>query len=326
MGTDRPAETEINTGGEGKDHKSGARNLRVRPLILVGVLVGVIVVVGGEELGGAIGRALGGAISGGVGEGVGRVVGLAVGLAVCAAVLLANGDLDDLRAWFDLIVKVISAGAVIALFIVGNQINNTIRETETRRAEADSRDKSYQAYLDAIAQLLIDKELGPVLIATKDANYRKNVIDSVHARTQAILRGLDGGHRALIVRFLNNSGFLDSTSPYASVLEEVDLSDCDLTGISLSNAALRGATLVNATLDKATLTNSTLVGAKLNGARLIGANLANADLTNADLTDADLTDADLTRANLTRATVKEEQWKKAKSIKGATLPDGTIGE
>ena len=51
-------------------------------------------------------------------------------------------------------------------------------------------------------------------------------------------------------------------------------------------------------------------------------NLTDADLSYAALTDADLTGADLSGADLTHAIVIEEQLDKAKSLKGATMPNG----
>jgi uncharacterized protein YjbI with pentapeptide repeats len=45
-------------------------------------------------------------------------------------------------------------------------------------------------------------------------------------------------------------------------------------------------------------------------------------LSYAALTDADLTGADLSGADLTHAIVIEEQLDKAKSLKGATMPNG----
>src|SRR5918992_243477 len=65
-----------------------------------------------------------------------------------------------------------------------------------------------------------------------------------------------------------------------------------------------------------TITN--LREAVLEGARLHNAYLAGADLTGANLYDADLTDA-----NLTDAYVTQEQLNSCKSLKGATMPDGS---
>jgi uncharacterized protein YjbI with pentapeptide repeats len=125
-----------------------------------------------------------------------------------------------------------------------------------------------------------------------------------------------------------------------ATLEYANLTGADLTNLSLYDAEqgrvdmhyanLTSAILTNADLGKrsATGTHSDLSSAILSHAILIGVNLSGADLSDTDLsyanlTDADLTDADLTGANLSRAVVKLEQLGKAKSLKGATMPDGT---
>jgi hypothetical protein len=71
--------------------------------------------------------------------------------------------------------------------------------------------------------------------------------------------------------------------------------------------------------------------AGLNGADLSGANLSWADLSwaflgGAELSGADLSKANLEGANLEGAKVLPEQLAQAASLKGATLPDGTVHE
>lgn len=62
----------------------------------------------------------------------------------------------------------------------------------------------------------------------------------------------------------------------------------------------------------------------LSGTDLSGADLRRANLRRCDLTDVNLSDADLSDADLTAARVTEEQLAQAKSLVGATLPDGTV--
>ncbi len=52
--------------------------------------------------------------------------------------------------------------------------------------------------------------------------------------------------------------------------------------------------------------------------------LAGAKLHNVDLTNTNLWDADLSSADLRGAIVTSEQLAKAKSLKGTTMPDGSI--
>jgi uncharacterized protein YjbI with pentapeptide repeats len=117
------------------------------------------------------------------------------------------------------------------------------------------------------------------------------------------------------------------------------LSDAVLSGAKLSNSYLSGTNLRGADLNGARVENAFLNGADLTGASLYGADLTNADLSSADLTgadltgedhltsedfpwSADLTNADLSHANLTDAKVTPEQLAAAKTLKGATMPNG----
>ena len=135
-----------------------------------------------------------------------------------------------------------------------------------------------------------------------------------------------------------------------------DLGGVDLHGADLSQAILGGAYLMLADLSEANLHGADLSikafieaytpygedppdtiefnGANLKLVNLQGANLTEANLTDAKLYQADLSKAnlgganlrgaDLREANLTDAIITPEQLKKVKSLKGATMPDGSI--
>jgi uncharacterized protein YjbI with pentapeptide repeats len=131
----------------------------------------------------------------------------------------------------------------------------------------------------------------------------------------------------------------DSLSPTS--LLKANLSDADLGGADLS-----GALLTNANLKRASLGGAKLSGADLSGADLSGADLSGADLTpltfvittptinnepfpdfhqNSNLNGAKLSGADFTGANLSGVSgTTAEQLAQAKSLKGATMPDGSI--
>ena len=145
-------------------------------------------------------------------------------------------------------------------------------------------------------------------------------------------------------------------------LNGADLSGADLSGLALAYSDLHRVNLSNANLSQANLCEANLSQAVLSGANLRNAilslthiftypsqaNLSQADLSQADLsgaylghvnfrdailrgtnlsgavlTDADLTDANLDMANLKGAKVTQEQLAKAKSLNGATMPDGS---
>jgi uncharacterized protein YjbI with pentapeptide repeats len=120
-------------------------------------------------------------------------------------------------------------------------------------------------------------------------------------------------------------------------LSEADLSGGNLSGADLSGGNLSGANLSRAEVSTANLTGADLGGAiliaaNLSGANLIAANLSGTDLgeadlimaylSHADLTGADLSGADLSGADLTNAKVTTEQLREAKSLEGATMPNG----
>ena len=59
-------------------------------------------------------------------------------------------------------------------------------------------------------------------------------------------------------------------------------------------------------------------------ANLKGAILHQANFSEADIREANLSNTDLYQANLYKSIVTMEQLNKAKSLKGATMPDGSI--
>jgi uncharacterized protein YjbI with pentapeptide repeats len=130
-------------------------------------------------------------------------------------------------------------------------------------------------------------------------------------------------------------------------LSEANLSGAQLVEASLSGADLREADLSRAYLIKASLNEANLSGAYLNRADLSGAHLSKADLSGAYLRKADLiraylseanlSGADLSGANLSGASMSspfvsnvrevrevntERLEQQAKSLEGATMPDG----
>jgi uncharacterized protein YjbI with pentapeptide repeats len=107
-------------------------------------------------------------------------------------------------------------------------------------------------------------------------------------------------------------------------LADANLSGANLTGASLSDAGLSDAHLVGTYLDSAYLDGANLSGAGLSDAGLSDAVLSDAHLVGADLSDADLSGADLSGADLSGAEgiTKERLEAQAKTVEGATMPDG----
>jgi uncharacterized protein YjbI with pentapeptide repeats len=119
----------------------------------------------------------------------------------------------------------------------------------------------------------------------------------------------------------NLSGaYLDDADLWGAVLSKANLSDADLFGTDLFGADLSGADLNSSYVGDANLRYANLRGADLRGAQL-----SNADLSEAFLDGADLSGAILDGANLSDAKgVTEEQLEnEARTLEGATMPDGS---
>lgn len=107
-------------------------------------------------------------------------------------------------------------------------------------------------------------------------------------------------------------------------LQGADLLQADLQGTSLKYANLQRAWLIQANLQAAFLQSADLPEAYLMSANLQGAYLMSADLQGASLIGADLQGADLLEANLQGAEgTTVDQFREARSLQGAILPDGT---
>jgi len=105
-----------------------------------------------------------------------------------------------------------------------------------------------------------------------------------------------------------------------------DIRSADLHRIHLESGRLNGAIG-----DTANLSGAYLRGADFSGAYFNGANFYDAELKGADLSGTDLSDVNLEGANLEETILKdvknittEELEKQARSLKGATMPDGSI--
>ena len=109
----------------------------------------------------------------------------------------------------------------------------------------------------------------------------------------------------------------------AARLKGANLSGTQLAKVILRDAQLIGADLRNAYLYGADLSEADLSGTTLSGADLRGAYLIKAYLQ-ADLSEADLSDAYLNLADLRGSIVTTEQLDQVRSLKGATMPDGSI--
>jgi DNA-binding response OmpR family regulator/uncharacterized protein YjbI with pentapeptide repeats len=208
-------------------------------------------------------------------------------------------------------------------------------ETELQQSGGD-RIGALQRYLDVMTENLE---------ALRKSKVREPIHIRAHADTQLILETLDPAQKALVVKFLYESGllnhqnatYLERSNLSDAVLEGMNLCNTPLTETNLSGAHLKAANLTGAKLNKSRLSRADLTSADLTKAMLIRADLTEADLGGAQLRDAylqeanlagakleaaDLTGADLTGASLADAVVTPEQLSQARSLRAAVMPDG----
>jgi uncharacterized protein YjbI with pentapeptide repeats len=245
----------------------------------------------------------------------------------------------------------------VVLAVAGFSITRLRDQTDRNIATDRLRQVALQEYLDRMSELLLKENLRK---SEPDAEVR----NIARARTLTVLSGLDADRKSSIIQFLSNSrviSFIDlSEADLTGVhfdfgkmsmaklsgaklnggfFDGTDLSEADLHYAELRSAGLSSTNLRNANLSVSDLSKSYLTGADLNGAdlseadlkntflffaKLIDANLRGADLSGANLYLADLSGADMDGADLTKAIVTTLQLDQAKSLKGATMPDGSI--
>jgi hypothetical protein len=157
------------------------------------------------------------------------------------------------------------------------------RATAQAEVEADRvQEAALQNYYDEMTQLLLEQDLR--------TSQPAQVI--ARARTLAVLRGLDGSRKGMLVRFLHEAELIQVSS---SITETPVI---NLHGADLRNAGLQWADLRHADLSGADLREAGLSAADLSGADLSGANLSGAFFSRADLSRANLRGAYLDEASL----------------------------
>jgi uncharacterized protein YjbI with pentapeptide repeats len=185
-----------------------------------------------------------------------------------------------------------------------NEISDKYMKQQNEIADEQLKRQILQEYTSTIQDLILHEGL---LQSRPEDNVR-----TIAARqTVLTLEQLDGKRKAGLLLFIHSSNLIRKPSAIIS-LSGANLDGADLYGADLSESDLSGARLNGADLS-ADLSGSDLSGAKLHEAKL-----------NTFPSGANLNGADLSGADLSRAIVTDEQLKQAKSLKGATMPDGSI--
>jgi len=209
-------------------------------------------------------------------------------------------------------------------------------QTEREIALDNQQQAALQAYFDKMSELLLHEHLGELA-----PSHEAVVI--ARARTATVLRILNPSRCASIIQFMSQAGILKlcvENSAKSSFdwpikneysLAGIELPETNFNRVDLSMIHLEGANLYRASLREANLEEIDLSGANLQRANLMHANLQKANLGGANLQGTRLLGADLQGARLFGANLKdatgitiEELEKQTKSLKGATMPDGSI--
>jgi uncharacterized protein YjbI with pentapeptide repeats len=194
------------------------------------------------------------------------------------------------------------------------KIENQRAQAERELAAQRAQDERLQAYLDQMSNLLLEKDLR----ASKEDSEVRTL---ARVRTLTALESLDPSRKTAVVQFLAEAGLVQSVDGRDPI---IGLSGAELSGANLSRANLSGADLRSADLRSANLRSANLSDADLREADLHNTLLSDAFLNDAFLNDADLSDADLSDADLSGAEgiTNEELEQQARSLKGATMPNG----
>ncbi len=196
----------------------------------------------------------------------------------------------------------------------------TTRQGKVADAENtdNQRETALQAYIDKMSELMLVHNL---LSSTEKDEVRT----IARVRTITILHLLDARRIGYVFSFLCESGLMSAKSKESIVsLGRANLRYINFSGAEIAEADFRRATLQSANLFAAFLANTNFANAMLIQANLSCTSLINANLSGADLQEANLGSAVLSGANLKDAKVTPEQLATAESLKGATMPDGSI--
>jgi uncharacterized protein YjbI with pentapeptide repeats len=192
--------------------------------------------------------------------------------------------------------------------------NNQQHETELQIATDNQREVALQAYIDKISELLLKEHLGErTADGELNPEYKQGCLVA-RVRTITVLTQLDARRIGYVFAFLREAELMSVTKDDNAIsLKNADLHAVDWSQADLRGADLRGADLSGADLSGAIFFSIIYVPRALGGTLVIPNR-------------ADLSGADLSGANLSAAIVTQEQLDKAYTLKGATMPDGTIHE
>ena len=173
----------------------------------------------------------------------------------------------------------------VVLAVAALLFNLATTRTEQKIASDKQREDLLQTYLDCMSELLLERQLHSPASPYEIRNVTRDGARNVaRVRTITILFQLDARRIGYVFAFLREAGLMSTTSESI-----VNLKQANLNKINFSQAVI-----------------------------------TEIDLRDTNLSGADLSGADLREANLKGATdiTPEELEKVAKTLQGATMPDG----
>jgi uncharacterized protein YjbI with pentapeptide repeats len=233
------------------------------------------------------------------------------------------------------------AGYIINLTISKGEQAATEQRAKSEReiVEDNQRETALKEYIDKMSELILHEDL-----LGSDPKIEVRMIAQI--QTLTVLTRLDGKRKGSVLSLLIDSKLINNEETIiylggadlsgvhlirGDYFDGINLHNTNLSKAYLYDATLLEANLSNANLSEANLTGTNLFMANLNGANLLGAKLREAYLQGTDLSKANLQGTDLSKAYLRGANLEgatgittEELEKQTKSLKGATMPDGSV--
>lgn len=192
-----------------------------------------------------------------------------------------------------------------------SQLEQQQRATTLQTAHNQQQETLLINYINTISDLMVHDKL--LTASTLDP---ATVV--AEAQTLAALKQLDPDYKGRLMGFLFNTRLINNDYHIIN-LTGADLHGAHLSGLDLRDTSLVGANLSAADLQGSNLSYATLSYVNLKGANLTGANLYGSEMHNVNLTGTNLSGAYMKDAFNLGTT----SFTTAKSLTGATMPDGT---
>jgi uncharacterized protein YjbI with pentapeptide repeats len=192
------------------------------------------------------------------------------------------------------------------------QLSRQEHDTTLQIADAQQQATILSNYEASISDMMLHDGL-----RTSQPNSTVALVAEVDTATA--LRQLEPAGKGNLLRFLYETALINNDTHVIELSEldahnanlvNIDIRDTYLFGLDMHGSDMRGSNLSFATLNYTSLANSNLAGANLQGCDMRDTNLTGANLSGANLKDV----TELTSAQLA----------KARSLTGATMPDGSL--